>query len=238
MSMPTLQDLIEAGAHIGHKKSKWNPKMAPFVFGVRKNLHIIDVTKTLSALTQAIEFLKGTVAKGGVILWIGVNVPTKEIIKTTAQELGMPFITNRWVGGLFTNFKIIKERLKYFRDLEQKVASGELDKYTKKERLNFERQLQKLARELGGIKNLEKLPEVIFVSDINTEHYAISEAKKMNIKIVGLADTNADPNAIDYAIPVNNDSIASLNLVINAIKEELKKYTFHENSESSANITN
>lgn len=223
--MVTLQELMQAGAHIGHKKSKWNPKMAPFVFGMRNNMHVIDVTKTLEKLNQAIEFLRETVRSGGMVLWVGARIQSHDMIEKTAQELGAPYVVGRWIGGLFTNFKIIKERLKYFRDLEEKLAGGGLEKYTKKERLSFERKLEKMKKEVGGIKNLQGLPQVIFVSDVDAERAAVLEAKKMGIKVVAIVDTSSDPSLVDYPIPANNDSMTALNLIINAIKVEVSKVT-------------
>jgi small subunit ribosomal protein S2 len=217
----TIQDLLQAGAHIGHKKSKWNPKMAPFVFGVRNNLHIIDITKTMERLAVAIDFMTETVRSGGTILWIGARIQTKDKIKSTAIELGMPYVSGRWIGGLFTNYKIIKERLKYFKDLEDKFNKGELSKYTKREQLSFDRQLKKMESEMGGVKNLQTLPQAIFITDVNEEKYAILEAKKIGIKVIGITDTSADPSLVDYPIPANNDSLASLGLIIDTIKKEL-----------------
>lgn len=219
--MVTIQDLLQAGSHIGHKKSKWNPKMAPFVFGVRNNLHIIDITKTLEKLNQAVDFMTETVRSGGTILWIGARIQTKDIIKNAAVELGMPYVSGRWIGGLFTNYKIIKERLKYFKDLEDKFNKGELSKYTKREQLSFGRQLKKLESEMGGVKNLSGLPQAIFITDVNEEKYAILESKKLGIKVIGITDTSSDPSFVDYPIPANNDSLASLGLIIDTIKKEL-----------------
>lgn len=220
--MVTAQDLIQAGSHIGHQKSKWNPKMAPFVFGVRNSLHIIDITKTVEKLNQAIIFLTETIKGGGTVLWVGARIQSKELVKELAQELNMPYVAGRWIGGLFTNFKVIKERLKYFKDLEEKLKAGELGQYTKKERLNFERQLAKMEAEMGGVKNLQTLPQVIFVTDANAEKDAVREAKRMKITVVGIVDTSADPSLIDYPIPANNDSLSSLGLILGTIKTELK----------------
>ena len=223
--MITVQDLLQAGSHIGHKKSKWNPKMAPFVFGVRNSLHIIDITKTLEKINQAIDFMSELARSGGTILWIGARIQTKDMIKKTALELGMPYVSGRWIGGLFTNNKVIKERLKYFKDLEEKFNKGELSKYTKREQLSFERQLKKMESEMGGIKNLQTLPQAIFVTDVAEERYAILEARKMGIKVIGITDTSADPSFVDYPIPANNDSLASLGLIIDSIKKELLPFS-------------
>lgn len=195
--------------------------MAPFVFGVRNGLHIIDVTKTLEKLNQAIEFLKETVKNDGVILWVGARVQSRQLIEATAQELNMPFVVGRWIGGLFTNYKIIKERIKYFNDLDHKFAAGELSQYTKKEQLNFERKLKKMRKEMGGIKDLQKLPQVLFITDLGVEKDAMLEAKKCGIKVVALVDTSSNPELVDYAIPANNDAAASLEIIFDSIKKEL-----------------
>lgn len=219
--MVTIQDLLQAGSHIGHKKCKWNPKMAPFVFGVRNNLHIIDITKTLEKLNQAVDFMLETVKSGGTILWVGARIQTKDIIKNTAEELKMPYVSGRWIGGLFTNYKVVKDRLKYFKDLEEKFKKGELSKYTKREQLSFERQLKKMESEMGGLKNLTGMPQAIFVTDVNQEKDAILESKKIGIKVVAITDTSSDPTLVDYPIPANNDSLSSLGLIIDTIKKEL-----------------
>lgn len=220
-AMVTIQDLLQAGSHIGHKKCKWNPKMAPFVFGVRNNLHIIDITKTLEKLNQAVDFMLETVKSGGTILWVGARIQTKDIIKNTAEELKMPYVSGRWIGGLFTNYKVVKDRLKYFKDLEEKFKKGELSKYTKREQLSFERQLKKMESEMGGLKNLTGMPQAIFVTDVNQEKDAILESKKIGIKVVAITDTSSDPTLVDYPIPANNDSLSSLGLIIDTIKKEL-----------------
>ncbi|MEK7174817.1 MAG: 30S ribosomal protein S2 [Patescibacteria group bacterium] len=223
--MATPQELMQAGVHIGHKKSKWNPKMAPFVFGVRNGFHVMDVTKTAEKLNEALAFLSETVKNGGVILWLGARVQSKEIIADTARELGMPYVSGRWIGGLFTNFKIIKERLEYFKDLEEKFKSGSLAKYTKKEQINFERALKKMEQTMGGIKNMQSPPQVIFVTDVNAEKDAVLEARKLGIKVVGIVDTSANPELVDYVIPANNDSLSSLRLILDTIKEGLRAWS-------------
>ena len=195
--------------------------MAPFVFGIRNGLHIIDVTKTVSKLEEAIKFLAETVRGGGVVLWVGARVQSRDAIEEIAKELKMPYVVRRWLGGLFTNFKIIKERLKYFRELESKVASGGLAKYTKKEQLSFARKLEKLQRDMGGIKNLENLPQAVFISDVESEKDAIAEARKTGIKIVALVGTSSNPELVDFPIPANNDSISSIKIILDAIKKDL-----------------
>lgn len=199
--------------------------MAPFVFGVRNGFHVMDVTKTAEKLNEALAFLSETVKNGGVILWLGARVQSKEIIADTARELGMPYVSGRWIGGLFTNFKIIKERLEYFKDLEEKFKSGALAKYTKKEQINFERALKKMEQTMGGIKNMQSPPQVIFVTDVNAEKDAVLEARKLGIKVVGIVDTSANPELVDYVIPANNNSLSSLRLILDTIKEGLRAWS-------------
>jgi small subunit ribosomal protein S2 len=232
--IPGPQELIRAGVHVGHRKSKWNPKMAPFVFGVRNNVHIIDVFKTIDKLTEAIEFLKEIKQKGGAILFVGVKIETKEIVRETAEALQMPYVLSRWLGGLFTNYKVIKERIRYFRSLEDRMHSEDISKYTKKEQLSFSRELQKLERELGGIKNMEQIPQAIVVSDIGKERAAVEEARKLKIPVVAIIDTDGDPTAVDYPIPANDSAHASLSIIYGAIRDELKAVTALPAEESGA----
>lgn len=236
MAIPTPQELIKAGVHLGHQKSKWNPKMSPFVFGVRNNFHIIDVFKTAKKLEEAIDFLKGIIQSGGKILFLGVKVQTKNIIRETAKSIDMPYVAGRWLGGLFTNFKVIKERIDYLKDLEKRREAGEIDKYTKKEQLNFERQFLKLEDKLGGLKDLTKLPDAIFVSDLSREKIAVLEAKKMNIPVVAIVDTDGDPNIVEYPIPANDSAISSISLIYSTIREELSKVKPLVHNKESASI--
>lgn len=221
MSMPTPEDLIKAGVHIGHEKSKWNPKMSPFVFGVRNNFHIIDVFKTTERLAQAVEFLKEVISSGNQIIFLGVKVQTRSIVLSTAKDLKMPYVIGRWIGGLLTNFKVIKERIDHFKELEDKSSSGKAEGYTKKEKIQHERKLKKLEEAFGGLKDFNRLPGALFVSDVGREKTAVLEAKKMNIPIVAIVDTNGDPTQIDYPIPANDSSSTSLSLIYGVIRDEL-----------------
>jgi len=226
MGMPTPQELVKAGAHVGHTKDKWNPKMAPFVFGVRNNLHIIDVYKTIEKLEEAIAFLKEQRAYGKNILFVGAKVETRAIVKEAAEKLGSPYVVGRWIGGLFTNFSVVKKRIEYYKDLESKLSQpGEMVKYTKKEQLSMERQKNKLAVELGGIKNLTSLPHVLVVSDVEDEKIAVDEARAVGIPVVALVDTNGDPTCVEYPIPVNDSALESLKLIYQTIESELGSVT-------------
>lgn len=222
MSMPTPQELVKAGAHVGHTKDKWNPKMAPFVFGVRNNLHIIDVYKTIEKLEEALTFLKEARKAGKTLLFVGAKVETRSLVKQTAKELEYPYVVGRWIGGLFTNFSVVKKRIEYYKELEQKLSQPtEMEKYTKKEQLSMERQKSKLEVELGGIKNLSTLPHILVVSDVEDERIAVDEARAVGIPVVALVDTNGDPTVVDYPIPVNDSALESLTLIYQTIQSEL-----------------
>lgn len=220
--IPGLEEMLKAGVHFGHRASRWNPKMEPYIFGVRNNVHIIDLEKTVEKLKEALNFLQEIKGKKGVVLFVGAKIAAKEIVQQSAQECKMPYVTERWVGGTFTNFPVIAKRLEYFRDLEKKKQSGELKKYTKKEQHDFDIELEKLNKRFGGIKELIKLPDVLLVIDVHKEKTAIREAKQKKIPIVGLCDTNSDPTGIGYPIPVNDDAISSLKLILGAIVKALK----------------
>ncbi len=226
MTMPTPKELVRAGAHVGHTKDKWNPKMAPFVFGVRNNIHIIDVYKTIEKLEEALAFLKDQRIQGKSLLFVGAKVETREGVRNVAEKLGYPYVVGRWIGGLFTNWNVVKKRIEYFTDLEEKVADKEeMEKYTKKEQLSMERQLEKMQDELGGIKQLTRLPDVIIVSDVVEERIAVDEARALGIPVVALVDTNGDPTSVEYPVPVNDSARASLALIYKAIGDALEGVT-------------
>lgn len=220
--IPSLEEMLKAGVHFGHRTSRWNPKMEPYIFGVRNTVHIIDLEKTVEKLKEALSFFQEIKKEKGVILFVGSKIAAKEIVQQSAQECKMPYVTERWIGGTFTNFPVIAKRLEYFRDLEKKKQSGELKKYTKKEQHDFDIELEKLNRRFGGIKELTKLPEALLVIDVHKEKTAIREAKQKKITIVGLCDTNSDPTGIKYSIPVNDDAISSLKLILGTIVKALK----------------
>ena len=221
-ALPSLEDMLGAGVHFGHKTSKWNPKMEQYIFTVRNNVHIIDLEKTLKKLKKALEFIQKIKKEKGIIIFVGAKIAVKEITKQSAEECKMPFVTERWIGGTLTNFKVISKRLKYYRDLEKDQETGELKKYTKKEQHDFGVKLQRLNQQFGGIKNLIKLPDALLVIDTNKENLAVKEARMKGIPIIGLCDTNADPTLIDYPIPVNDDAISSLKLILGVIVKVLR----------------
>ncbi|OWK27280.1 MAG: 30S ribosomal protein S2 [Parcubacteria group bacterium GW2011_GWA2_38_13b] len=218
-----IEDMFNAGLHLGHIKSKWNPKMAPYVFTVRNGVRIIDLEKTIVRFEEILDFLKKSVSEGKKILFVGTRFQDKDIIKELAEKTGMPYVNNRWVGGLFTNFGIIVKRLKYFRDLENAKQKGDLGKYTKKERIMFDKELARLEKFMGGIKALEKCPDIIFIFDTIKDVYALREAKKSGSVVTAVVNTEANPARCDYFIPAGNNSFAALKYIAGKIEEVLKK---------------
>jgi len=220
--IPSLEEMLKAGVHFGHRTSKWHAKMEPYIFTTRNNVHILDLEKTEKKLRKALEFLHEIKEKKGTVIFVGTKVAAKEITQESAQETKMPYINERWIGGTLTNFEVISKRLEHTRDLEKKQKEGELKKYTKKEQHDFNIEIEKLNRQFGGIKEITKLPEVLLVIDAYKEKLAIKEAKAKGIPVVGLCDTNADPTDVDYPIPVNDDAISSLKLILGTIVKVLK----------------
>ena len=216
-------EMMKAGAHLGHRISKLHPKMKDYIFGVRNTIHIIDLKKTVVQFEKALEFIKELTKKGEILLLIGTKIPLKGLVKETADDCGIPYVNERWLGGTFTNFKVILERIKYFRELERKKKEGELEKYTKKERVEFDKELKNLEIKFGGIKNLEKIPEAIFVCDVKNNILAVKEAREKGVKIMAIVDTNVDPNLIDYPICANDDAISSVRYILEKVKEVIKK---------------
>ena len=219
---PSLEDMLAAGVHFGHKPSKWHPKMAEYIFGVRNNIHIIDLEKTQAKLAEVLRFIQTIKDKKGMVLFVGTKTITKDIIKEAAQKTKMPYVTNRWLGGTLTNFNNISKRLKYFRDLEDKKTKGDLEKYTKKEKLDIDRELNKLDIRFGGIKNMEKLPDAVFVIDAHQEKIAVQEANHKGIPVIALCDTDNNPAGVDYLIPANDEASSSISLIIDSIVKNLK----------------
>jgi small subunit ribosomal protein S2 len=223
INMPTAEQLVEAGVHFGHQTSRWNPKMKPYIFGAKNAVHIIEVEKTLKKLEEAAEFAAGIASQGGSIIFVGTKPTVKKIFKEAALDCEMPYVTLRWLGGTLTNFKTINKRLEYFRDLEKKTAEGELKKYTKKEQLGFSRKLEELEKKFGGIKNLMKLPEAIFVADLKENCLTVAEARKAGVKIIAIADTNTNPELADWPIPASDDAVSSVKIIAQTIAGAIKE---------------
>jgi len=214
-----MMEMLKAGVHFGHKKSKWNPKMKPYVYAVRDNIHIINLQATVEKLQEALKFIKDIVRKGGIILFVGTRRQAKAPVKSAAEKCGMPYVTERWIGGAFTNFKVVLERIKKLKKMEEERDSEEFKNFTKKEQLEFSRNLKRIEKKLGGIRNLKKLPEAVFVIDINKDILAVKESRKLGIPIIALADTNTDPTIVDYPIPSNDDAIQAIKMMADAVAE-------------------
>jgi small subunit ribosomal protein S2 len=221
--IPTLLEMLKAGMHFGHKTSKWHPKMAPYIFGVRSNIHIINLEITAQKLKEALDFLRNEAAAGKVVLFVGTKSQTKEVIKKYALECGMPYVNSRWLGGTFTNFETIKKLIQKFKDLKARQASGELAKYTKKEQLQFQKEIDDLNESIGGIESLEKLPDVVFILDVREEKTAVKEALRKKIPVVAVCDTNVNPEGIDYVIPANDDAVRAIEMITRLVAEAIKE---------------
>jgi small subunit ribosomal protein S2 len=215
----SLQDLLETGAHFGHQVNRWNPKMQPYIYTARDGVHVFDLTKTKEGLEVAGQFLKEIAARSGLILWLGTKRQAQAIVKEAAVALGNPHITQRWIGGLLTNFNQVHKSIDRMQDLKAKKAAGELSHYTKKEQLLIDRQVLKLERFFGGLTDLVKLPEAIIVIDTHREDTAVREANRLGIPVVGIIDTNADPDMVTYGIPANDDAVKSIEFVVKYLGE-------------------
>lgn len=219
----TLEQLLEAGAHFGHQTKRWNPKMASYIYASHNGVHIFDLAKTREALLEAGEIIRKTVETGGVVLFVGTKRQAKEFVTEAAKKVGMPYVTNRWLGGMLTNFEQIRKSVKKLEDLRKGRTSGEFDQYTKKERLLLDREIARLERILGGVEGLKKLPDLMFVVDTHEEKSAVHEANRLNIPVVGIVDTNADPTTINYPVPANDDAVRSISLLVDFIREAVEE---------------
>ncbi len=232
MQVPSYKDLLEAGVHFGHLKKKWNPKMAPYIFAERKGIHIIDLNKTRECLEEAGKVAKGLAKSGKKILFVATKKQARDIVSEAALAVGMPYVTDRWLGGMLTNFSTIHRSIKKMRRIDKMLQEGEALSMTKKERLKLSRERAKLEKVLGGIANMSRLPAAIFIVDIVHEHIALSEADKLGLLTIAMVDTNADPNKVDYPIPANDDATKSIrtitNFMVEAIREGLAEREKHK----------
>ena len=208
----TMRQMLEAGVHFGHQTRFWNPKMAPFIFGHRNKIHIVNLEKTLAKYNEAMAFVRKMAAKKGTILFVGTKRQAREIIAEEAQRCGMPYVDERWLGGMMTNFKTLKLSVKRLKELEQMAEDGSFDKLSKKEALTLRRELEKLQKSIGGIKDMAGLPDAIFVIDVGYHKIAITEASKLGIPVIGVVDTNHSPEGVNYVIPGNDDSSRAIRL--------------------------
>ena len=219
MTSVSMKELLEAGVHFGHQKRYWNPKMSKFIFGVRNNIHIINLEETLPALNAAAEFVNDLVQKNNKVLFVGTKRSAGKVIKEEAERCGMPYVDKRWLGGMLTNYKTIRQSIRRLRDLETLSTDGTFEKLTKKEALSLQRDLDKLEASLGGIKDMGGLPDAIFVVDVDYENIAITEARKLGIPVIGIVDTNSSPDGIDFVIPGNDDAIRSIKLFVSSLAD-------------------
>lgn len=212
MSKVSMKDMLQAGVHFGHQTRFWNPKMSQYIFGSRNKVHVINLENTVPAFNEALDLLRAEASKGNQILFVGTKRAAHKIIKEQAERCGMPYVSHRWLGGMLTNYKTIRASIRRFRELETQESDGTFEKLTKKEALMRRRMKEKLENSIGGIKDMNGLPDILFVVDVDHERIAINEANKLGIRVVGIVDTNSDPDGVDFVIPGNDDSIRAIKL--------------------------
>jgi small subunit ribosomal protein S2 len=215
----TMRDMLKAGVHFGHQTCHWNPKMGPYIYGARNKIHIINLETTMIMLKEALNFMGGIAAKKGKILFVGTKAAAQEIIREQAQRCHMPYVDHRWLGGMLTNYKTIRQSIRRLKELEAMFEKNAFGRLTKKEILNLTRDKDKLERSLGGIKNMGSLPDALFVIDVGHEKIAIAEATRLGIPVVGVVDTNNSPKGIEYIIPGNDDSLRSISLYVKSVAD-------------------
>ena len=223
MTVPSVKELLEFGVHFGHQTSRWHPKMEPFIFGKRQNVHIIDLEKTQVYLEQAMQAAKDIVAKGGTILFVGTKKQAQEVVEAQAKACSMPYVNGRWVGGTLTNFSVIRTLIKHYNDMVQQSEKGGFEKYTKKERLEIQRKIEKKKDLLTGLVGLTKMPDALFVLDVKTEKTAMHEAESIGIPIFAICDTNVNPKPVKYVIPANDDATKSLEIIAKSMAEAINE---------------
>ncbi|MDH5301753.1 MAG: 30S ribosomal protein S2 [Gammaproteobacteria bacterium] len=221
MSNVTMRQMLEAGVHFGHQTRFWDPKMAPYIFGDRNKIHIINLENSLPLFKDAMNFIGSVAAKRGNVLFVGTKRAAYEVIREEATRCGMPYVDHRWLGGMLTNFKTVKQSIKRLKDLEAMEKDGHLDRLGKKEALMLRREMAKLERSIGGIKDMTSMPEALFVVDVGHEKNAVAEAKTLGIPVVGVVDTNNNPKGIDYVIPGNDDAIRAIRLYVSAAADAI-----------------
>jgi small subunit ribosomal protein S2 len=217
-----MRELLEAGVHFGHQTRRWNPKMRRYIFGERGGIYIIDLTRTLELLEESYEFVRNVTERGGTILFVGTKKQAQDAVSEHAQRVGMPYVNNRWLGGLLTNWRTISERIAYLHDLRRLKADGQLDLLPPKERIAMEADLEKLEANLGGVADMKRQPDAVFVIDMKKEQLAVRETQRLGVPVIGLVDTNADPDEATYVIPGNDDAIRSCNLVTRVIADGIE----------------
>ena len=223
MAAVTMRQLLEAGVHFGHQTRRWDPKMRPFIFGERNGIHILDLRQTLERIEEAHTFIRDSAQTGGVVLFVGTKKQAQGAIKEAADSAGMPYVNHRWLGGMLTNFQTIHKRIRYMLELESMETSGEMNALPKKERLRLRRELDKLQAVLGGVRDLNRPPDAVFIIDVKTEHIAVTEAARLKIPVIAIVDTNCDPDHIDMVIPGNDDAIRSSQLLAGIIADAARE---------------
>ncbi len=234
------QQLLEAGVHFGHLKKKWNPKMLPYIFAEKKGIHIIDLNKTVECLQETAAAMKAIARSGKKILFVGTKKQAKDIVSESARQVNMPYVTERWLGGMLTNFNTVRKSVKKMQSIEKMLGDGSFDSITKKERLTLSRDKEKMEKVLGGIAQLGRVPAALFLVDIGHEHIALAEAKRLGVATFGVVDTNCDPNKVDFAIPANDDATKSIAIIVNylvaAIAEGLAERQAAKDEEVDDNV--
>ncbi|SRR6056297_311696 len=218
-----IEEMGEKGVNLGHQTPRLYPSMEPYVSSIRNGVHIINLEKTAKKLEEVLKRIQRIIKDGKNILLVGTKIQHQDIIEEVAKECSLPYVNSRWLGGTFTNFKTIKKRIEYFKELEAKKEEGELEKYTKKERAEFDRELDKLRTKFAGLRSLNSIPDAVFIIDMHYNEIAVKEAKNQGIEIIAIADTNVDPNLTDYFIPANDDAVPSVEYILNKIKEAIKE---------------
>lgn len=221
MATVTMRDLLQAGAHFGHQARYWNPKMSQYIFGVRNKIHIINLEQTVPAFNEALDFVKKLSASNNKILLVGTKRAAGKILKEEATKVGMPYVTHRWLGGMLTNYKTIRQSIRRYNELQQQAEDGTFHKLTKKEALMRTREMDKLERSIGGIREMGGLPDALFVIDVDHERIAIQEANKLGIPVIGIVDSNSNPDGVDYVIPANDDAIRAIKLYVKVLSETI-----------------
>ncbi|GIV30684.1 MAG: 30S ribosomal protein S2 [Saprospiraceae bacterium] len=223
MAKPTYKDLLDAGVHFGHMRRKWNPKMAPYIFMERKGIHIIDLNRTLECLDRAANAMRAIARSGKKILFVATKKQARDIVREAAESVGMPYVTERWLGGMLTNFATIKRSVRKMQNIERLLSGEAGQSMTKKERLTLERERQKMEKVLGGIADMGRLPAAIYIVDIVHEHIAVAEANKLGLRTFAMVDTNSDPTLVDFPIPANDDASKSIAIITNYLAEAIRE---------------